>query len=78
MNTIFLISVPVLAVLLFFPISKLIWVLSIRRLQRKLKRDLSPQEIEGQTARARVIAAPVALIFSYLFNLQTVGNSGLG
>ena len=64
------VSVLVLAALLFFPISKIIWVLSLRRLQRKLGRDLSPEEIAGQRRRARVIAVVVALPFAYLFTLN--------
>ena len=74
----FLISVAVLAVLLFFPVSKLIWVLSVRRLQRRSGRELSEVELEGQRRRARVIAAFVALIFSFLFNANLLGLPGNG
>lgn len=69
----FLISILVLALLLFFPISKMIWVLSVRRLQRKQNRELSPAEIEGQHGRARFIAVFVALSFSFIFNLNLLG-----
>ena len=37
----FLIWVLILAALLFWPVSKLVWVLSVRRLQRKLDKQLS-------------------------------------
>lgn len=74
----FLISVAVLAVLLFFPVSKLIWVLSVRRLQRRSGRELSEVELEGQRRRARVIAAFVVLIFSFLFNANLLGLPGNG
>lgn len=71
--TYFVISTLVLAALLFIPASKLIWVLAVRRLQRKTGRELSQQEVNGQQARARFIALLLVLIFSYLFNLQLLG-----
>ena len=69
----FLVSVVVLALLLFFPISKLIWTLSVRRLQRKLNRELNETELAGQMTRARFVSIFVSLLFSYLFNLNMIG-----
>ena len=69
----FLVSVFVLALLLFFPISKLIWVMSVRRLQRKLNRELNETELAGQMTRARFVSIFVSLLFSYLFNLNLIG-----
>jgi hypothetical protein len=69
----FLVSVFVLAILLFFPISKLIWVLSVRRLQRKMNRELNEKELAGQMTRARFVSIFVSLLFSYLFNLNLIG-----
>lgn len=66
-------SVAVLVVMLFFPVSRIVWVLSVRRMQRKLQRELVPQELEGQMRRARFIAIFVCLIFSVLFCLQMIG-----
>lgn len=66
----FEIAVIVLALLLFLPISNFIWVLSVRRLERKLGRPLSEQERQGQRNRARVIAVFVAVTFSLLFNMH--------
>ena len=60
----------VLSILLFFPVSKLIWVVSIRRLQKKTGNELSQAELNGQLNRARVITIIVVLIFSYLFNIS--------
>ncbi len=76
----FEIAVIVLALLLFFPVSNFIWVLSVRRLERKLGKELSEQERQGQRTRARVIAAFVSLTFSLLFNthLMKVMESGGG
>lgn len=66
----FYLSVVVLALLLFFPVSKLIWVLGIRRTERKLGHKLTSAEILGQKARARFIAVLLVSLFSWLFNLQ--------
>ncbi len=70
MNLYFLFSFLILAVLLFFPTSKLIWVFSVRRLQKKTGTTLTQAEINGQRSRAQAIAVFVVLIFSYLFNLS--------
>lgn len=69
----FALSVLVLALLLFFPVSKLIWVMSVRRLQRKLNKTLEEKDLQGQLNRARFIAVLVSLIFSFLFNLNLLG-----
>ncbi len=70
MNTYFLISFLILATLLFFPVSKLIWIFSARRLQRKTKTELSKSELDNQLKRARILTIFVVLIFSYLFNIS--------
>lgn len=69
----FVFYVVLLAALLFYPVSQWIWVLSVRRLQRKLDRELSQPEIAGQRRRAWVIASVICPVFSVLFNLSTVG-----
>ena len=74
----FIIWVLLLAALLFWPLSKLVFVLSMRRLQRKLARDLNDAEVAGQVNRARIISVFVALLFSYLYNLSTIGMPGGG
>ncbi|MCB1763315.1 MAG: hypothetical protein KDI27_09285 [Gammaproteobacteria bacterium] len=63
-------SVLVLALMLFFPVSKLIWVLSIRRLERRQGQRLNPEEANGELARARFIAMLLVCVFSWLFTLQ--------
>jgi hypothetical protein len=62
-----------LALMLFFPVSKLVWTLSVRRQERKLKRKLSEDEIKGQLSRARFITIFVVVIFALLFNLNVFG-----
>lgn len=71
-------SVLLLSVLLFFPVSKLIWVLSVRRLQRKMQRELSEQETKGQLKRARILAVVIVVIFSFLFTAHLIGVPGNG
>ncbi|NCF29100.1 MAG: hypothetical protein GWP69_17075 [Gammaproteobacteria bacterium] len=74
----FILWVLLLAALLFWPMSKLVFVLSVRRLQRKLERPLNEKEIAGQMNRARVISVFVSVLFSYLYNLSTIGMPGGG
>ncbi len=74
----FILWVVLLAALLFWPMSKLILVLSVRRLQRKLARELGEEEIAGQMGRARVISVFVSLLFSFLYNLSTIGMPASG
>ncbi len=62
----------------FFPVSKLIWVLSVRKLQRKMRRELSEQETEAQLRRARILAVFIVVIFSFLFNAHVIGVPGNG
>ena len=65
--------VLLLTALLFYPVSKLIWVVSVRRLQRKLGREVGETEQVAQKQRARFIAVIVCFIFSILYNLATIG-----
>jgi len=74
----FIVWVLLLAALLFWPMSKLIWVLSVRRLQRKLDRPLDEKEIAGQLNRARIISVFVSITFSFLYNMSTLGMPGSG
>lgn len=69
-NTFFFGSVLILALLLFLPVSKLMWVLSVRRVERRLGRALTDRERQGQLSRARFLAIFVVLVFSFLFNYR--------
>lgn len=73
MNPIFYLWVILLAAMLFFPVSNMIWVTSVRRLQRKLDRQLDDHELRGQKNRARFISLPLVSLFSWLFNLSMAG-----
>lgn len=76
----FEIAVIVLALLIYLPTSKLIWVWSVRRLERKLARELSEEERAAQLKRARFIGAILSLTFSWMFNthLQSVMERASG
>ena len=63
----FIVSVVILSVVLYFPVNKLIWVLSVRRLEKKSKKKLTEIERKLQLKRARFISAILVLTFSYLF-----------
>jgi hypothetical protein len=76
--TYYWVSVAVLAGLLFWPVSKLVWVLSVRRLERKLGQPLSEQDRLGQLNRARFLATVVCVAFSALFNWQILDMSSHG
>ena len=69
---------PVSFYLSYFLLGKLVWVLSARRLQRKLGRELDQSELQGQLRRARIIAVVVTLAFAFFFNLNLIGLPGYG
>ena len=70
---VFWVWVFLLAALLFFPVSKLIWVVSVRREQRKLKKELNEKELGAQKQRARFLAAVLCFFFSVLYNIARLG-----
>lgn len=57
-----------LAVLLYFPTSKLIWVMRVRRMERKLARKTTEDERNQQLRTARMLAALIAVTFAFLYN----------
>lgn len=69
----FVLWVLLLAALLFWPVSNLVWTLSVRRKQRKLGQQLDEREVAAQKQRARIIAVVVCLVFSLLYNLSRLG-----
>ncbi|MGF1475382.1 MAG: hypothetical protein ACFB6S_07450 [Geminicoccaceae bacterium] len=71
-------SVLLLTGLLVFPVGRMIWVLSVRRLERKRGHTLSDVEQLGQRRRALFIALVLCATFSALFNYQLLGMGDLG
>lgn len=62
-------SIIVLAVLLYYPVYRLILVLSVGRLQKKLGKALTEDQIKGQARRAHFITILLVPFFSYLYNM---------
>ncbi|MFQ5774503.1 MAG: hypothetical protein ACE5GS_08310 [Kiloniellaceae bacterium] len=54
-----------LAVALFFPVRKMIWVLSVRRAERDGRQDESRRRALGR--RASMTAGFLVLVFSYFY-----------
>lgn len=74
----FTLSVVVLAALLFLPVTRVIWVLSARRLERKQGAPLDEHGRRGQLVRARLLSLLVVILFALMFNLVTLGVPGGG
>ena len=66
----YLLSVIILTLLLYYPVNKLIFVLSVRRLEKKTGKNLSNMEKSGQLKRSRFISIILILLFSSLFNIN--------
>ena len=66
----YLLSVIILTLLLYYPVNKLIFVLSVRRLEKKTGKNLSNMEKSGQLKRSRFISIILILLFSFLFNIN--------
>ena len=70
LNSYYLISVIILALLLYYPVNKMIFVLSVRRLERRIGKQLNDDQKNGQLKRSRFISIILILCFSCLFNLN--------
>ena len=57
-----------LALLLFFPVEKMLWVLRIRSAERRLKRSTNQEERDEERRKARSISGIIVISFSFLFN----------
>jgi hypothetical protein len=66
----YLLSVIILTLLLYYPVNKLIFVLSVRRLEKKTGKNLSHMEKSDQLKRSRFISIILILLFSSLFNIN--------
>jgi hypothetical protein len=66
----YLLSVLLLSVLLYYPVNKLIFILSVRRFEKKIGNTLNDKELKGQLVRSRFISIILIIIFSSLFNLK--------
>ena len=66
----YLLSVILLSILLYYPVNKLIFILSARRFEKKIGNTLNDKELKGQLVRSRFISIILIIIFSSLFNLK--------
>ena len=70
----FYLWVALLTSLLIYPVGKLMWVLSVRRLEKKLQKKLSEKEYLGQRRRGFFLGFLVSLMFSLMFNFNSMGH----
>ena len=70
LNSYYVISVIILALLLYYPVNKMIFFLSVRRLERKIGKQLNDDQKNGQLKRSRFISIILILFFSCLFNIN--------
>lgn len=70
LNSYYLISVIILALLLYYPVNKMIYILSVRRLERRIGKQLNDDQKNGQLKRSRFISIILILCFSCLFNIN--------
>lgn len=61
-------TTAVLAAALYFPVYRIIWVMRVRRLERKLERQSTGEERENLRRNTRLISAVIVICFAYLFN----------
>ena len=69
-NSFYVLNVIILSLLLYYPVNKLIFVLSVRRLERKIGKQLNNIQKSGQLRRSRFISILLIIIFSCLFNIN--------
>ncbi len=67
-ETYYWVSSLVFAFLLFFPTSKLIWSLRIRKAEKKLQRVTTEEERDREKKIARFISVILVVFFALLFN----------
>ena len=61
-------TTALLAVALYYPVGKFIWVKRVRRLEKELKRDVTNEERDALKRRTRIISSLIVIVFAYLFN----------
>lgn len=64
----FWITTWLLAILLYFPVHRLIWVTRVRRLEARTGNKPNDEEIEALRVKTRIVTGLIVLTFAYLFN----------
>ena len=57
-----------LAILLYWPVHRLIWVMRVRRLEAKSGAKATDEEVAALRVKTRLAAGLIAVTFAYLFN----------
>ena len=58
----------ILAVVLFFPVRKLLLAMNINRIQSKNKRAITEEEVEILKKKVNIIAAILSVTFAFFYN----------
>ncbi len=61
-------TTALLAVALYFPVGRFIWVKQVRRLEKKLERDATSEERNALRRKTRLISGLIVIVFAFLFN----------
>ena len=64
----FWITTWLLALLLYFPVHRLIWVMRVRRLEARTGNKPTGEEVEALRVRTRIVTGLIVITFAYLFN----------
>lgn len=62
----------VLAIALYFPVHRMIWVVRVRRAERHTGKPLSDAEREEIRRRSRLVSGIITICFAFLFNKALV------
>ena len=57
-----------LAILLYFPVHRLIWIMRVRRLEARTGNKPADEEVEALRIKTRLVAGIIVITFAYLFN----------
>ena len=61
-------TTAILAIALYFPANRMIWVMRVRRLEKSLGREANEAEREEVRRKTRLLAGIIAVCFSFIFN----------
>ena len=57
-----------LAILLYWPVHRMIWVMRVRRLEAKSGAKATDEEVAALRVKTRLAAGLIGITFAYLFN----------